>query len=124
MARELTKLPGYVRSVTVSNDGRFMVTTSQTADSTEHRRWAFCNMTNATGPDCDRTDAASCFGNGVAQYDGTCECSDPATGTGPTCTEFSNQQTCNDNGVAQYDGSMDMTKTDRPLEPGIGAWFM
>ena len=48
------------------------------AGTTELRMWAFCNLTNATGPGCNRTDDVSCFGRGVVQYDGACECDDPA----------------------------------------------
>ena len=35
----------------------------------------------------------------------SCECWDPAVGTGPTCSEHNNAETCNGRGVAQKDGT-------------------
>ena len=66
------------------------------------------------GTDCDAAAAQlneilpkmlSCNKVGAYQFDGTCDCADPATGIGPTCTEFSNSKTCNDAGIAQYNGT-------------------
>jgi hypothetical protein len=56
-----------------------------------------------TGPKCQYGDTRTCSGAGVAQPDGSCECNGPATGIGPTCSEFSNSKTCNDLGTASYD---------------------
>ena len=62
-------------------------------------------MDVGTGPSCEYSNGATCSGNGVAQYDGTCACADPVVGTGPSCSECSNGATCSGNGVTHYDGT-------------------
>lgn len=42
---------------------------------------------------------------------GECACTDPAVGTGPTCSEHTNAKTCYSNGVAQTDGSCTCSET-------------
>lgn len=40
------------------------------------------------GPACAHTNALNCNNVGTAQADGSCVCDSPATGLGPTCSEF------------------------------------
>eukprot|EP00729_Bicosta_minor_P017984 gene17984-21918_t len=57
------------------------------------------------GRTCAFTNADTCSDKGVVQPSGICECTNPADGEGPSCTEFTNAVTCSDKGVAQPDGS-------------------
>ena len=57
----------------------------------------------STGAACQFTDILTCSGNGVAQHDGSCVCSDPAI-VGSGC-QYSNNVTCSGYGIAQFDGS-------------------
>lgn len=69
-----------------------------------------------TADTCLYTNNRTCSGNGVAQYDGSCICTSPTIGTGPSCSEYTNNETCSGNGVAQPDGSCECTSP----ETGVG----
>lgn len=77
--------------------------------------WADCPV-GTNGPSCEFSDAITCSGNGVAQFNGTCSCNVGIVGTScnqcgpnffnyPTCTFCQAATTCSGNGTCTGQGA-------------------
>lgn len=63
------------------------------------------------GVSCEYSDAVTCHGRGGANGSGACVCDGPATGVGPTCSEYSNNITCNGWGTVMYSNATNWVAT-------------